>query len=34
VVRGCSPSACRCDSASGSWLCITDCEGGVCVQVQ
>jgi hypothetical protein len=34
VVRGCTPSYCRCDTASGAWLCTTDCEGGVCVLVQ
>jgi hypothetical protein len=34
VTRGCTPSACRCDSATGTWLCATDCEGGVCVTVR
>jgi hypothetical protein len=28
---GCSPSACSCDAATGSWLCTDDCGGGTCV---
>ncbi len=27
----CTPSACRCDEATGSWMCTPDCSGGVCV---
>jgi hypothetical protein len=28
---GCSPSACSCNAATGSWLCTDDCGGGTCV---
>ena len=31
VDQGCTPSACVCDPASGSWACSEDCEGGSCV---
>ncbi len=34
VVRGCTPTYCRCDSSSGNWLCTTDCGGGECVPVK
>jgi hypothetical protein len=27
----CVPSACSCDTATGSWVCTADCGGGVCV---
>ena len=26
----CLPSACACDSVSGTWICTADCSGGVC----
>lgn len=28
---GCTPSACSCDAATGSWICTDDCGGGTCV---
>jgi hypothetical protein len=33
TTAGCAPSACGCDPATGSWLCTSDCSGGVCVPV-
>ncbi len=29
--KGCVPSACECDEATGSWNCTSDCDGGTCV---
>jgi hypothetical protein len=29
----CVPSACTCDSETGSWICTDDCGGGVCIGV-
>jgi hypothetical protein len=31
VTVGCFPSTCACDPETGSWLCTTDCAGGVCL---
>jgi hypothetical protein len=34
VIRGCTPLYCKCDRATGTWQCATDCAGGVCVPVR